>query len=74
MARIEIDGATLARTIRELKALPITDAEAETLARALETSKDDEEFLANAISAVRFLVEQLEQSAPDMLDPTDRSA
>ena len=37
MARIEIDGATLARTIRELKALPITDAEAETLARALET-------------------------------------
>ena len=37
MARIEIDGATLARTIREQKALPITDAEAETLARALET-------------------------------------
>ena len=74
MARIEIDGATLARTIREQKALPITDAEAETLARALETSKDDEEFLANAISAVRFLVDQLEQSAPDTLDPTDRSA
>ena len=73
MDRIEIDGATLARSIREQTALPVSDAEAETLARALETSKDDEELLANAVSALRFLVDQLEQSAPDALNGTDRA-
>jgi hypothetical protein len=73
MARIEIDGATLARSIREQKALPITDTEAETLVRALETSKDDEALLANTVSALRFLVDQLEQSAPGALNGTDPS-
>jgi hypothetical protein len=73
MARIEIDGATLARSIRDQKALPITDTEAETLARALETSQDDEELLANAVSALRFLVDQLEQSEPGALNRTDPS-
>jgi hypothetical protein len=73
MDRIEIEGATLARTIREQTALPVSDADAETLARSLETSKDDEELLANTVSAVRFLVAQLEQSAPDALDELDRA-
>lgn len=72
MARIEIDGPTLARSIREQKGLPITDAEAETFARALETSEDDEALLANALSALRFLVDQLEQSEPDALSHLDR--
>lgn len=65
MSLIEIDAATLASVIREQKALPITDDEAETLARALETSNDDDEFLANVLSTVRFLVDRLEPSTPD---------
>jgi hypothetical protein len=73
MAQIEIDAATLARIIREHKALPISDAEAENLARALEASTDDEEFLANTLLAVRFLADQLERQAPDALQRTDRS-
>jgi hypothetical protein len=72
MDRIEIDGATLARSIREQTALPVSDAEAEALARALETSKDGDELLANTVAAVRFLVEELEQSTPDALNGTDR--
>lgn len=71
MTQIEIDAATLARVIRELKALPITDDDAERLARTLETSKDDEEFLANALSATRFLLEQLERSTPDAPERTN---
>ena len=73
MARIEIDGATLARSIREQKGLPIADAEAETLARALETSQDDEALLANTVSALQFLVDQLGQSEPDALNHLDRA-
>jgi hypothetical protein len=72
MDRIEIDGTTLARSIREQTALPVSDAEAEALARALETSKDGDELLANTVAAVRFLIEQLEQSTPDPLNGTDR--
>lgn len=72
MDRIEIDRATLARTIREQTALPVSTAEAETLARALETSRDDEELLANTVAAVRFLADQLELSTPDGLNRTDR--
>jgi hypothetical protein len=64
MSLIEIDAVTLARVIREQSALPLTDDEREQLARALETSSDDEELLANALSAVRFLVDQLEGPAP----------
>jgi Arc/MetJ family transcription regulator len=71
VTQIEIDAATLARVIRELKALPITDDDAERLARALETSNDDEEFLASALSAVRFLVEQLERSTADAPERTN---
>ena len=37
MPEIEFDAATLAQTIRDQKALPIADNEAETIARALET-------------------------------------
>ena len=71
MTQIEVDAATLARVIRELKALPITDDDAERRARALETSNDDEEFLASALSAVRFLVEQLERSTADAPERTN---
>jgi hypothetical protein len=74
MAQIEIDAAALARILREEKALPITDAEADRLARAIEASKDDEEFLANALSAIGFLVDQLERSAPNPLNRDDRIA
>jgi hypothetical protein len=62
MSTIEIDAATLAQAIRERKALPIPEDEAEAIARAIETSHDDEEFLANALSAVRLLVDRLEHS------------
>jgi hypothetical protein len=54
----------LARVIREEKSLPVTDDEADSLARLLEASKDDEEFLANTVSAVRFLLDRLELSIP----------
>ena len=73
MARIEIDGATLARRSASRSGLPITDAEAETLARALETSRDDEASVASSVSALRFLVDQLEQSEPDALNHLDRT-
>jgi hypothetical protein len=63
--RAGIDAATLARTIREQTALPVSEDEAESLARAIETSGDDEEFLARTVAALRFLVERLEGSAPD---------
>jgi hypothetical protein len=71
VSRIEIDAASLARVIREQTALPITDDEAERLARTLEASNDDEEFLANALSAVRFLADHLERSTPDALKRTN---
>jgi hypothetical protein len=59
---IEIDPATLASVIREQKALPITDDEAEHLARALEACNDDEEFLAKTLAIVKFLADRLESS------------
>jgi hypothetical protein len=74
MAQIEIDAAALARIIRAQKALPITDAEAENLARALEASKDDEEFLANTLLAVWLLADRLEGQVPTALRPTPHSA
>lgn len=74
MAQIEIDAAALARILREEKALPITDSEADRLARAIEASKDNAEFLANALSAIGVLVDQLERAAPEVLNRDDRSA
>ena len=59
---IELDAATLARAIREQKALPITEAEAEELARSLADVGDEAEFLASTVAAVRFLVGRLERS------------
>lgn len=67
MSGIEIDRGTVAAIIREQKDLLITDAEAEAIARALETCQDDEEFLATALSAVTLLADRLEQSAGDGL-------
>lgn len=59
-AVLEVDAAALARTLREQRALPLTDAEAETLARSLEASGSDEELLANTLTAMRLLVNRLE--------------
>ncbi len=58
MPKIEIDRASLVRTIREQTALPITEDEADALARALETAQSDEEFLANTLSAVGLIAER----------------
>jgi len=74
MAQIQIDAAALARILREEKALPISEAEADRLARAIEASRDDEEFLANALSTIALLVDQLERSAPNPLNRDDRLA
>jgi hypothetical protein len=57
---LEVDLATLARAIREQKALPLTDSESDRLARSLEGSRSDEELLANTLAAVRLLVNRLE--------------
>jgi hypothetical protein len=67
LSGIEIDTGTFAAIIREQKGLPMTDAEAEAIARAVETCHDDEEFLATALSAVRLIADRLEQSADDGL-------
>jgi hypothetical protein len=67
MSGIEIDKGTFAAIIREHKGLLITNAEAEAIARALETCQDDEEFLATALSAVTLLADRLEQSPGDGL-------
>jgi hypothetical protein len=69
MPEIEFDAATLAETIRDQEALPITDSEAETIARALETSHDDETFLENTLSAIRLIVDRLEHSTNQALNP-----
>lgn len=61
-AVIELDAATLARAVREQKALPITQAEAEELARSLEEAGDEAEFLASTVAAMRFLADRLDRS------------
>jgi hypothetical protein len=66
-SRIKIDAATFANAIREQNSLPITEAEAESIAQAVETSQNDEEYLAHALLAVRLLVDRLEQSTDDGL-------
>jgi hypothetical protein len=53
----------LVRAIREQKALPITDEEAEGLARMLEPSRGDHECLANALSAARVAARRATRSA-----------
>jgi hypothetical protein len=63
MSEIEIDVGTFAAIIREHKGLPVTNAEAEAIARALETCRDAEECLATLLSTVRLLADRLEQSA-----------
>ena len=42
------------------RALPLTEAEADALARSLEDASSDDEFLANTLAAVQLLVERLE--------------
>lgn len=66
MYGIKMDKGTFAAVIREHEGLPITDAKAEALARALETCQDDEEFLATTLS-LRLLADRVEQSADDGL-------
>jgi hypothetical protein len=69
VTQIDIDAAALVRVIREQEALPLTRDQAETLAQTLETSENDEKFLANVVSAVQLMVDQLELSDPP--SPTD---
>ncbi len=52
---IRIEAASLARAIREQTTVPITAEEAEGLAQALEASEDDEQLMANLVSAVRYI-------------------
>lgn len=54
-----MDAATLARAIREQPALPLSPAEADALARSLEGSGSDDEFLANTLAAVQLVLERL---------------
>jgi Arc/MetJ family transcription regulator len=65
---IEVDAATLASAIREQQALPLTSDEAEQMARAIETSPDDEALLANTLAAVQLLVDRLESTVLDRND------
>jgi hypothetical protein len=70
---IETDAATLAHIIREQTALPLADDEAERLARAIETSADDRELLANTVSAIRLLVDRLAPPAGAPSWPPERA-
>ena len=67
---VELDAASFARVIREQSALPLTEAEADSLTDTLENVSSDEEFLADAVAAVRLLAERLEPSphAPAQAD------
>lgn len=55
----EVDLATFARTLREQGALPLTESEADALARSLEDASSDEECLDNTLAALRLLVDRL---------------
>lgn len=56
---LEVDAASLARTVREQTDLPISETEADALASSLEGSASDEEFLANTLAAVQLLLDRL---------------
>ena len=58
-----IDLETFGRVVREQKGLPISDEEADRLARMVEGSRDDQEFLGNALEAIRLIADRLEQSS-----------
>lgn len=61
-APIDADAATLAAVIRDQIGLPVDPDYVESLARAIETSSDDETLLANFLSAVRELLAALDRS------------
>ena len=69
MSGIEMDKGAFAAIIRGHQGLPITDAKADAIARALETCQDDAEFLATTLSVLRLLADRVEQSAGDGLLP-----
>ncbi len=58
---IRAEASSLARAIREQTSVPITAEEAERLARALETSEDDEQLMASLVAAVRDMGAALER-------------
>ena len=60
---LSVDLETFGRLVREQKALPISDEEADRLARMVEGSRDDQEFLGNALEAIRLIADRLEQSS-----------
>ena len=59
-AILAVDAATIAQTIRAQRALPLTQAEADTLARSIEEALSDEECLASTLAALRLLADRLE--------------
>ena len=65
---IQIDAAGLARSVREQSALPLTQSEAQRLARAIETSSDDEALLTRTLSMVTFVLDRLETAPADLRD------
>jgi hypothetical protein len=56
---IEINAASLAGAIREHEGLPISENEAEAIARSLEAARDDGEFLATVLTSVRLFADRL---------------
>lgn len=71
---VEIDAPTLANVIRAQNALPLSESDREECAKALETSEGDEQFLANALSALRFLLAELDFSTPPPAGRADSQA
>lgn len=59
---LEVDAAALARTVRAQKALPLSDCEADILARSLEGAADEDELLANTLAMLQLVVERIEPS------------
>jgi hypothetical protein len=60
---LSIDLETFGRVVREQKALPVSDQEAEGLARMVEGSMDDQDFLGKALAAIRLIADRVEQSS-----------
>ncbi len=59
-AVLQVDLAALASTVRGQSGLPLTDAEAASLAGSLEGPGSDEEILANTLGMLRLVLDRLE--------------
>ncbi len=61
--RLSIDAGAIAKAIRAQTALPISAAEAERLARSVESSTDDGDLLVATLMAVQTILAGLETDA-----------